>query len=140
VSHDAAAIRSARAQQDAAIAAREFERVTAFWAEDVSIRRGLGQLCTGRAAYRRLVESDASSDIGVVYQREPTDVEVSSSWPLAFETGAWTGRLGSAAGPIAIAGRYSAQWVKRDGRWLIRSEVFVALTCGGVGCGWPAEP
>jgi hypothetical protein len=39
-----------------------------------------------------------------------------------------------------IGGRYSAQWVKRDGRWLIRSEVFVALTCAGAGCEAAAVP
>jgi ketosteroid isomerase-like protein len=140
VSHEAAAIQFARAQQDAAIAARDIERVTALWTDDVSVRRGLGQLFTGRAAYRRLVESEASSDTRVVYQREPSDIVVSSSWPLGFETGTWTGHLDSGVGPVVIAGRYSAQWVKRDGRWLIRAEVFVALMCMGVGCGWTAEP
>jgi len=30
--------------------------------------------------------------------------------------------------------------VKRDGRWLIRSEVFVALTCSDSGCKYPAAP
>jgi hypothetical protein len=39
-----------------------------------------------------------------------------------------------------IGGRYSVQWVKRDGRWLIRSEVFVALTCAGTGCASKAVP
>jgi hypothetical protein len=37
-------------------------------------------------------------------------------------------------------GRYAAQWVKRQGRWLIRSEVFVALTCSGIGCSYTAVP
>jgi hypothetical protein len=43
-------------------------------------------------------------------------------------------------GPVVIGGRYSAQWVKRGGRWLIRSEVFVALTCDGAGCAAAAVP
>jgi len=45
---------------------------------------------------------------------------MSAAWPLAFEEGDWAGHLGSAAGPAVIGGRYAAQWVKRDGRWLIR--------------------
>jgi hypothetical protein len=68
------------------------------------------------------------------------DVEVSPRWPLAFETGAWEGHLGTLAGPLVIAGRYSAQWVKRGDQWLIRSEVFVALTCSGIGCQADAVP
>ena len=94
----------------------------------------------GRAACQRMVESDACTKDGMVYEREPMDIEISPSWPLAFETGAWAGRVGKVDGPIAVAGRYSAQWVKRGDRWLIRSEVFVALTCAGDGCRLAAEP
>jgi hypothetical protein len=36
--------------------------------------------------------------------------------------------------------RYSAQWVKRGDQWLIRSEVFVALTCTSGGCESAAVP
>jgi ketosteroid isomerase-like protein len=140
VSREAALIRATRAQQDAAIGTRDIDRITTFWTEDVSIRRGLGQLFTGRVACRRLMESDVAVQTGVVYQREPSDIEVSPSWPLAFETGAWAGRLGSDEGPLMIAGRYSGHWVKHDGRRLIRSEVFVALTCAGEGCRLSVEP
>jgi len=35
-----------------------------------------------------------------------------------------------------IGGRYAAQWHRISGRWLIRSEVFVALTCSGDPCRW----
>ena len=44
------------------------------------------------------------------------------------------------AGPVVIGGPYSAQWVRREGRWLIRSELFVAVTCAGAGCGSRAVP
>jgi hypothetical protein len=67
------------------------------------------------------------------------DVNVSAQWTLAFETGTWTMRAGG-KGPVLISGRYSAQWVKRDGKWLIRSEVFVALDCSGKGCSSRALP
>lgn len=36
--------------------------------------------------------------------------------------------------------RYSAQWVKRDGKWFIRSEVYVALDGGGAGLEFKAAP
>ncbi len=38
-----------------------------------------------------------------------------------------------AKGPTLIEGRYSAQRVKRAHKWLIRSEVFVALAGFGQG-------
>jgi hypothetical protein len=67
-------------------------------------------------------------------------VDVSDRWPLAYEEGRWSGHVGDADGQAVIAGRYAAQWVKRDGRWLIRSEVYVALTCDGAGCRFEALP
>ena len=42
--------------------------------------------------------------------------------------------------PAVISGRYAAQWVQRDGRWLIRSELFVALHCADAGCSFMALP
>jgi ketosteroid isomerase-like protein len=122
------------------MAAGDIDRVAEFWTDDVEIRRGLGQLLVGKAAYRQLFAATGSRDSAVIYQREPTGVEVSAKWPLAYERGTWVGHQGSAMGPVIIRGRYGAQWVKRDGRWLIRGEVYVALECGGAGCDYSAVP
>ena len=133
---DVQAIRSARYAQNEAIAVGDADGTAAFWTDDVVIRRGLGPLVVGREAYRQLFVGDQA----IVYVRLPTAIEVSEQWPLAFETGEWAGHPGSAGAPAVIGGRYSAQWVKRNGRWLIRAEVFVALTCSAVGCASPATP
>lgn len=130
---DAAAIRAARAEQNQAIAVRDFDRVASFWMDDVQVTVGLGLTIRGRAKYRRAF----SQDSGIVYHREPDNVEVNSRWPIAWETGTWSGRhLDQSATPL-LSGRYSAQWLKQDGRWRIRSELFVALDCSGVACAWP---
>ena len=137
---DRALIREARIEQNRAMAAGDVDRAASFWTDDVSLRRGLGQLVNGTSEYRRLLAPAGNRDSSLVYQREPTGIDVSREWPLAFETGTWAGRLGAPGGPAVIGGRYSAQWVKRAGRWLIRSEVFVAITCSGVGCRYASVP
>jgi ketosteroid isomerase-like protein len=129
-------IRPARVEQNRAIANHDGERAAQFWTDDVTLRRGLGHPVSGREAYARLI-SDRSAPLS--YERTTTAVEVSTHWPLAFETGTWVARTAGSSSPV-ITGRYSAQWVKRDGRWLIRSEVFVALTCSGSGCDAVAMP
>jgi ketosteroid isomerase-like protein len=134
------AIRTARASQNAAMEAGDADLAATWWTEDVTIRRALGQDVHGRAAYRQILAPTGNRDSSLVYQRDPESVEVSAHFPLAFESGRWAGHLGGASGPVVIGGPYSAQWVKRDGRWLIRSEVFVAMTCSGVGCGYAAVP
>jgi hypothetical protein len=75
-----------------------------------------------------------------VYQRESTSVTVSPHWPLAYEEGRWSGHVGSADSKPILAGKYAAQWVKRGGTWLIRSEVFVAIDCADAGCKASALP
>ena len=133
-SREAAAVRSARSAQNTAIAARDLDRAASFWTEDVVIRSGLGRVVQGRASYKAAMAADTAT----IFRREPDRVDVSSNerWPLAFESGTWTGRS-PRGGPALIRGRYAAQWIKRDGRWLIRAEVFVALGCSPPGCGRP---
>lgn len=136
---DAAEIRAARRAQNDAMATGDVERAATFWTSDVTIRRALGTGVSGMEAYKAIVQRAPIPDTALVYQRTPTDVDVSARWPLAFETGTWSARVGG-KGAEMIGGRYSAQWVKRDGRWLIRSEVFVALTCARAGCDAKAVP
>jgi ketosteroid isomerase-like protein len=123
---DATLIRAARAAQTAAIASGDFETVASFWTEDITVRRALGQSVSGVAEALAALTPD--DDASLVYQREVVSVEVSTHWPLAFEEGRWSGHPCRAQADPVIGGRYAAQWVKQDGRWLIRAEVFVALT------------
>ena len=133
-SREAASVRAARTAQNTAMASRDLERTASFWTDDVVIRSGLGRVIQGRANYRSTLGADSVT----IYRRDPDRVDVSDNdrWPLAFESGTWTGR-DARDGKQLIRGRYAAQWIKRDGRWLIRGEVFVALGCFNSGCSRP---
>jgi len=137
---DDAAIRTARTAQNAAIAAGDLDRAASFWTADVTVRRALGQSLAGRDAARQGLVPPPPPAMHLIYQRLAKEIEVSTAWPLAFESGTWEGHQGTLEGPVVVGGRYSAQWVKRGDRWLIRSEVFVALTCAGAGCDAAAVP
>jgi ketosteroid isomerase-like protein len=136
---DADMIRQARVHQNHAMSIGDIEVAASFWTEDVTLRRGLGTSVIGKEAYRALLDPSPNQD-SLIYVREPDLIDISPHWPLGFESGTWAARRGSLDGPIVMTGRYSAQWVKRDGHWLIRSEVFVALTCTDLASNWPALP
>ncbi len=139
---DSVTIKSERLRQNSAIAKLRVDpaEIAAFWTDDVTICRGLGVQLAGKAAYQKLFEADSTDSKRIVYERLPSAIEVSPHWPLAFETGVWNGHLGDLSGPTIISGRYSAQWVKREGRWLIRAEVYVALDGAGSGLDSKAAP
>lgn len=123
---DADEIRKARLEQTQAMAEGDVDRAVSFWTDDISLRRGLGSFIFGKDAYRALLTPNPDEK-SIIYVRETDSIEVSGDWPLAYETGIWTSRIGSVTGHPLISGRYSAQWVKIDGKWLIRSELYVAL-------------
>ncbi len=136
---DETAIRLARLAQTRAIAAGDLDLVASYWTDDITIRRGLGHPVDGIAAAREMLDAGAGAG-KLVYQREAVTVEVSTVWPLAYEEGRWAGYAGDVSDAPVVTGRYAAQWVKRDGRWLIRSEVFVALDAAGEGGNASALP
>jgi len=126
-------IRQARAVQTRALAAGDHDLVASFWTADITVRRALGHAVNGAAACRQMLDAGAAGVPAILYQREAVTVMVSPHWPLAYEEGEWTGHAGRAGSPAVIGGRYAAQWVRRSGRWLIRSELFVALTGSSLG-------
>ena len=139
---DEAAIKDARRLQTQALARNDLDTVVSYWDPAITIRRALGHPVEGAAAARKLLEptGNANPATAIVYQRVATSVSVSPNWPLAYEEGRWSGHVASADATPILAGKYAAQWVKRDGRWLIRSEVFVAIDCADAGCKAQALP
>jgi len=133
-------IRAARQAQNRAIASADIDTAATFWTADITIRRALGQAVTGITEARKILEPGPNKLQTVIYQRSSTSVEASPHWHLAYEEGHWTGHLEDVNSVAILAGRYAAQWVKRGDLWLIRSEVFVALTCTGSGCEAIAVP
>jgi ketosteroid isomerase-like protein len=127
------AVRRARLEQTAALADRDIDRAATYWADDVVVTSGLGLAFTGAASYRRAFELDS----GLVYERFPDRVQASSAWPLVWEDGLWSGRRVIGPSHPVIRGRYSAMWARIDGRWRIRSELFVAVDCTDAACRWP---
>lgn len=130
---DADTIREFRRAHNAAIARGDYAAIAGLFAEDITVRAGLGRALTGRQAYRDAFIADSA----MTYLRTPDEVTVSSKWPIAYERGHWTGAPRNT--DASLSGQYSAQWIKLRGKWFIRSEVFVALWCTGQACNWPVS-
>jgi ketosteroid isomerase-like protein len=131
---DADEIRQQRAHYNAAIAAHDVPRIVSFLDDEYQITTSLGDLQQDRnteaAGWRELIASRKD----LLYVRSPDSIEVSSDYPLAAESGEWTGTWTTDGGPVRTGGRYAAMWHKAGGVWKVRSELFVALYCEGSSC------
>jgi len=58
--------------------------------------------------------------------RTPDEVIVNPITNLAWEMGTWKGYHEDSEQAV-VGGKYSAQWTKASGTWLIQSQLFVTL-------------
>lgn len=128
---DAAAIRAARADSNAAIARHDVPGIARHWLPTVSIVTSTGAHDDTREANAARMTAQFSRRPDTVYVRTPSAVEVFAAWDVAAERGDWTGRWTEPDGVVVIAGTYLAQWRRIDGTWRIQAEVFVPTRCAG---------
>jgi hypothetical protein len=95
-----------------------------FSTDDAFITTGAGTLIAGKDALAAYLKSQ--SGLKMYWIRTPDEVIVNSKTMLAWETGTWKGYYEN-SDKAAVGGKYSAQWTKASGTWLIHSQLFVTL-------------
>ncbi len=128
---DAAAIRNARADSNAAIARHDVAGIAKHWLPDVSIVTSTGAHGNTSTANAARMEAQFSRRPDTIYVRTPTAVDVFPAWRVGSERGEWTGRWTEPDGVVNISGTYLAHWRHVDGAWRIQAEVFVPTRCTG---------
>ncbi|MFN1834942.1 YybH family protein [Balneola sp. MJW-20] len=127
-SDDKTQILKVRSESNEALRVYDNERSYTFLTEDVLITTGNGSLISGKQELRDYVNAAGATDgERMFWIRTPDEVVVNKSRGLAWETGTWKGYSEADDRRSVIGGKYSAQWVKEEGKWLIRSQLFVTL-------------
>jgi ketosteroid isomerase-like protein len=121
-SHDIATIKSCRAASNDAIARHDVDGIAKYWLDDFVQIIGRGVYQTGKesivASWKTLFKNSAP----VSYVRNPNEIVVSDNDTLAWERGKWIGIHSYSKG-----GNYAAMWIKRNGKWMLKAELFVSL-------------
>lgn len=102
----------------------DHELNASFSTDDAFITTGAGTLISGKegqAAYLNSLQGPK-----MYWIRTPDEVIVNPKTSLAWETGNWKGYYED-SDKVVVSGKYSAQWTKASGTWLIRSQLFVTL-------------
>jgi ketosteroid isomerase-like protein len=130
---DIETIRTLRRDYNAAMATGDMAPVMGLFDPDYYMIRGAsGVAVAGAASIGAALKDDRARDPGFVgYERITTQVDIGTGGQRAAEQGRWVGRWTEPDGKMELTGVYLAMWVKTDGRWTVKSEAFVALTCIG---------
>ena len=121
---DKAQIITQREASNQALRAFDEELNATFSTEDAFITTGAGTLLAGKKALFRYIQSDKGPKM--YWVRTPEEVLVNPTTLLAWETGSWKGYYENSEEAV-VGGKYSAQWTKASGTWLIQSQLFVTL-------------
>ncbi|WP_194775310.1 YybH family protein [Pararhodonellum marinum] len=107
-------------------ALRAFDEVlnASFSTEDALITTGAGTLISGKKELIKYIQESIGPRM--YWIRTPDEVLVNPKTMLAWETGTWKGYV-EGSDEAVVGGKYSAQWTKASGTWLIQSQLFVTL-------------
>jgi ketosteroid isomerase-like protein len=136
INPDELAIRAARTDYNNALASRNTEVISRYWLQDSHSVWANGELTVGHdkivARYAKTFKSGGFLS-GL---RTPQRIEViDGETPDAAEVGTWTWKMRYSGQDLTWSGRYLAMWQKVDGRWGLRSDLYVTTGCtGGSAC------
>ncbi|MDF2156749.1 nuclear transport factor 2 family protein [Algoriphagus sp. CAU 1675] len=119
------AILTQRQASNLALKAFDEELNNTFLTDDVLITTGAGTLISGKEALIEYIQKVSGSRM--FWVRTPDEIIVNPDTQLAWETGTWKGYQ-EGSEEAMVGGKYSAQWTKKSGTWLIQSQLFVTLT------------
>jgi ketosteroid isomerase-like protein len=122
---DEQTIRKIREASNNALRVYDNDLVLSFLTEDVLTTTGNGTLLAGKDALRNYIL--AAGESKMYWIRTTHEVDVNEDKGLAWETGTWKGYDPEQGEEAIIGGKYSAQWTKASGKWLIKSQLFVSL-------------
>jgi len=117
------AVRARRRLTNKLIAAHDAARLRPFFAQDVKLIVGDGELILGVDAVIQAFAAQFADPQFVAYVRDPETVQPDAQAGRVAEHGRWIGRWRD----HEMGGTYLAVWRKITGQWVIESELYVTL-------------
>jgi len=124
---DKHAILETRKSSNRAMKAHQLADFLSYFSEDLSITSGNGSVVRGKDSLENYLSRVFEEDKDLYFVRTAQRVNVSASGDRAWEEGKWVGLRPETANWQNIGGQYAAMWVKEQGVWKIKSELFVTL-------------
>lgn len=113
-----------RNESNAVLKNYDLNSYLSFLTEDVHYTISTGTLINGKDNLREYLTQRTGAKM--YWLRTPTEVDVNTQQGLAWETGTWKG-FTELQEKSVTGGKYSTLWIKINGSWKIKSQLFVKL-------------
>lgn len=116
-----------RKRSNLAIKRHQIEGITEHLADDMAITTGNGTVIIGKDSLVNYLQVLFDRNDDLFFVREPETITLDQTCSRAWEQGTWAGFRPNTPDWENVGGNYSAMWVKIEGAWKIKSQLFVAL-------------
>jgi hypothetical protein len=131
-------IKSVREFSNQSIVKRDTSAIASTLTHDFHAITSRNQEVVGSYGMAKRFAEDFRLRPDVSYVRTPLSIRIFQPWNTASERGSWVAKWKDVDGSIEISGIYYAKWVRVNGKWLIRAEMFTPRKCvGGKYCEQP---
>ncbi len=113
-----------RSESNAALKKFDLVSYLSFLTHDVHYTISTGVLINGKDNLREYLNTRTGAKM--YWVRTPNEVDINAEAGLAWEAGTWKGYIASEEISVT-GGKYSTLWVKINGAWKIKSQLFVKL-------------
>jgi hypothetical protein len=120
-------IRDVRTQSNLAFKKHKLEDIIKNLTEDINISASNGEIISGKTTFANILNEAFKNSPDLYFVRNTSKVVINTMKDGAWEEGTWIALRHETSDWQSYGGNYSASWVKVDGVWKIKSELFVKL-------------
>jgi ketosteroid isomerase-like protein len=116
-----------RSESNLAIKNHQIDIVLEYLTEEINIAASNGKIFSGKIAFKDALNNIFSENPDLYFVRNSEEVLLNKDNNIAWEKGTWTALRPKTDNWNNYGGNYSAYWVKINGIWKIRAELFVRI-------------
>ncbi len=116
-----------RSESNLAIKNHQIDIVLEYLTEEINIAASNGEIFSGKIAFKDALNNIFSKNPDLYFVRNSEEVLLNKDNNIAWEKGTWTALRPKTDNWNNYGGNYSAYWVKINGIWKIRAELFVRI-------------
>ena len=120
-------IHDIRSKSNLALKSHHIDTVISLLTDDINIAASNGKIFSGKEEFGRALRDVFNTNPDLYYVRSSEEVLLNKDNSIAWEKGNWVALRPESKDWDSYGGLYSAYWIKKDGTWKIKSELFVRL-------------